>query len=460
MIIQQEKDFEIAGKTEKGVVIVATLFDDENNKVSQSIALGDVNGDFLITMEGQKGSYNKYRLEISDSNHTHKFYDILFGEVWIFAGEQKDFTRDITYDEEKDCNVRFLRYLEDEYKWLSMDEKNEIYDLIESCAFELQEKLDLPVAIVDATLLSGYADAWLSEKTAALHTNLKKYLIDLNRFSDYASENTNKDELSSMFYTYFDSLSSMNINGVIWSQGTSDFKSVESDKYNSIITTYTYLLNQLFSDLINMFGNDTQIYCVQETYSEDLFVQDLRFAQSIPAYQINNVNIISTYDCFTTQSMEEELVLAEDTSIDEEITNEEEMEEIEYVFSYEKYVERISDSVYYIYYQNDFTYVSPSFSNFIVSNNIITISFNNIYILEEVDEIYGLVILDEEGNSLDYEITFIKNKFKISLNIEEEININDLSYTIYYGYIDDIYKCNLKTTNGLPIVPFKINIIG
>ena len=162
--------------------------------------------------------------------------------------------------------------------------------------------------------------------------------------------------------------------------------------------------------------------------------------------------MIPTYDTFELikeeNSEEQEEVLPIDVEIQEEI----------YKFSIKKYLERIIELIYNGSYSKNAIDISTSFTNFMVDNYQIKISFDSSYILENVEELYGLEIVSSDGKTIPYEFTIDKNNLSITLIFEEDEIIEDLTYTIYYGYVIDVYKCNLKTSDGMPIVPFKINI--
>lgn len=453
MVFQQNEDFKIIGKSEEGVVLKASLYNEKDELIVKSESMADVNGDFSIVMKGQKGSYKSHYLEITDGLNTEKIENVTFGDVWIFAGEQEYHTHSIKYEEDYDfSNISFIRYIAGKLVWSEYKESDHIYSLVKSIAVALKEKVNVPIAFVDASLYEGYADAWISYETATKHKNISKYLTEIERLDEEKTEDKNTNKLGSMYETYFNNLNGYKIKGIIWSQGLTDFKNFDESNKNVFISDYVYLLIQLFNDVMDLFENKVDIYCIQESYCDKEYAADLRNAQAIPTYQIKDIHLIPTYDTFELikdeNSEEQEEVLPIDVEIQEEI----------YEFSIKKYLERIIELIYNGSYSKNAIDISTSFTNFMVDNYQIKISFDSSYILENVEELYGLEIVSSDGKTIPYEFTIDKNNLSITLIFEEDEIIEDLTYTIYYGYVIDVYKCNLKTSNGMPIVPFKINI--
>lgn len=456
MVFQQNSEFKIIGKSEEGVVLKASLYNENDELIVKSESMADVNGDFTIVMKGQKGSFKHYYLEITDGLNVKKIQHISFGDVWIFAGEQEYQTTEIEYDEEYDfSNISFIRSIAGKIVWSKYEESDHIYSLVKTIAVSLKEKINVPVAFVDASLVSGYADSWMSYETATKHKNINKYLSDIERYDEEQTTLKNANKLSSMYETYFNGLKGIEIKGIIWSQGVTEFKNYDKFNKNVFISNYVYLLIQMFNDMMNSFNNNIDIYCIQESYLDEEYAAELREIQAISTYQIKDVHLIPTYDSFVkveNDSNEDEgttdTVLEEDT---------EEIEEI-YEFSIYNYIERIIDIIFNCSYTKKTTNVSTSYTDFIVDNYQIKISFDESYELQEVEELFGLQIINNDGVEISFEFTIQGNDLYINLLLDESTKTDDFSYTIYYGYVKDIYKCNLRTTSGMPIVPFRINI--
>lgn len=449
MIIQQNKSFSIKGISEKGVVLTATIYDQEGDVITQAITIAGDEGEFELKLTGIQGSNNRYRLEVSDGLHTHKFRNIMFGEVWMIAGEV---TIPDEYVDESDeanlDNIKFIKYYDKKLSWFDYEDAFDISENIKSLATYLNVKLNMPIAIIDGTLDECNADAWLPKKIAANYSTIKKFLLSINRYN--ASKNTisNKNELGSMYNTYVDAISEFDIAGIIWNQGITDFENYNQENSGTFVTSYSYLLLQIFTEMNNVF-NDIDIYCIQDCASTESFASQLRHAQAIPSYQLNNVELITTYDSFEIieEEIEEELIL------DEEI----EEEQISYQFSIEKYMMRILDTVYQCTYTGNEDYQAPSFNEVLTNDNIIRISFSCNALLNLKDELYGLNIYGND-EKIEFNYQLLNNTIIITLELEEDVKLKDLDLLISYGFVEDLYRCNLKSENGIPVIPFEIKI--
>ena len=215
--------------------------------------------------------------------------------------------------------------------------------------------------MVDASLYEGYADAWMSYETAKKHKNISKYLTEIERLDEEKTVDKNTNKLSSMYETYFNNLNGYKIKGIIWSQGSADFQKFDESKKNIFISDYVYLLIQLFNDVMDLFENKIDIYCIQESYCDKEYAADLRNAQAIPTYQIKDIHLIPTYDTFELINEENNYEQDDVSSIEEET-----FEEI-YEFSIEKYLNRIIDLIYIGSYSKNSIDISTSFTNFMIS---------------------------------------------------------------------------------------------
>lgn len=418
-IILHNENFIINGESEPGVLLTAELFNELDKKVEHTSCIADIDGKFTLTLSAPSASYQSYRLVINDSVNEKEIKNIKFGEIWIFAGEGvAEYNSD--YDSECD-SVSFYTFNEGKYSW-----KNNIDDLnnnyIEYFAKQLSEKIDKPVGIIDATLSEGHADAWLSFEVANKYLRVQNYLKEINRYSDDDKNIILKsDNLSSMYNTFIEPLKNINIRGFIWNQGNSEI----SEDFDKVAQDYSYLLMILFSELEAFFNNDIMIFSIQENSFGNRNFDLLRTAQSIPTFQVKNVNLIPTYDCY---------------EVDEEIK-----------LDHDSFNERIINTITNDVYQSKNDYTAISYNNIVVNANTYEIIFEKQ--LLEIEELNGLLICDEFHNPLTYEFDIDDNKLIISL-LEEDVQAK----YIYFGYNNNIYENNLKTATGIPIIPFFIEL--
>ena len=314
----------------------------------------------------------------------------------------------------------------------------------------------MPVAIIDATLEECNADAWLPKKVATNYSTIKKFLLSINRYNNSRNNIPNKNELGSMYNTYIDAIEEFEIAGIIWNQGISDFKYYNEENKGTFVTNYSYILLQIFTEFNNAF-EDIDIYSIQDCELNDFYANHLRYAQAIPSYQLNNVELITTYDSFEILSKNDD---EEDVEVvvDEEVEDEEvENEIIEYEFSIEMYMNRIFDCIYHCTYKKDSNYQTPSFNEVLTNDNIIKISFSCSSLDDAIEELFGLVVLNED-EEMEFKYQIVNNSIIITLELEDDVKMKDLDLTIRYGFVDELHRCNLKSNMGIAVIPFEIKI--
>lgn len=437
-IIQQQKDFVIKGESEEGVLIKATLYDQNGYIVKQLSDIVDAKGNYQITMPAPEASFNEYHLLITDSVHTKKIEHLLFGEVWMLMGERMA-TVEREVAEDATSGLMFLKNTNIGLLWCD-ETSNLVYNLAIDLGHKLLKKLNVPVAIVDATLLSGHADAWLNRDVASKHKVILNYLTKLGRDTLLENDHINADEPGSMYSSYLEPLKDHAFKGMWWSQGQSDFQDLTEEEYQQTSYTYSYLITQIFSDSI-FSENSLEFFTIQEDYEQKAYSNALRSAQATCAYQLNNMGIIPTYD------------LVEITPDEENPENDPTIS-----FDYDGYVDRIYDITYENAYRAKKNYFAPAYVNIVANQENITISFNTGVVIEKVDEIKSLMVIDSKGEKIEYEFSITSNYLYLTLDLTEEQLEAGNEYTISYAQDEALYLGNLKATTGIPVLPFIINI--
>ena len=436
-VIQQLQDFVIKGQSEEGVLLKASLYDQNGYMVKQISDLADATGSYQMTMTAPAASFNEYRLIITDSVHTHEIDHLLFGEVWILMGERNIEVPERT-EELANPGLKFLKKTNIGLLWC--DELSPlVYGLSVDLAHKLLHKLNVPIAIVDATLQKGHADAWLNKDVASKHKIILNYLGKLGRDELLEEEHINADEPGSMYDSYIKPMTGHAFKGVWWSQGQSDYESLLVDDYNQTGYVYSYMITQIFSDAL-FSNNSLELFTIQAGFSQKTYSNALRSVQATCAYQLNDMGIIPTYDIVKIEEAEEP------------------EEEPTISFDYDEYVARIYDITYENAYHGKKNYYAPSYVNVVANQENVTISFNTGIVIEKVDEIKGLVIVDIEGEELDYSFTINNNYLYLTIELTEEQIEEGIDYSICYAQGEDLYLGNLKATTGIPVLPFVINI--
>lgn len=433
----QKEEFEINGKSENGVLIKADIYDENESLIKTASDIADNNGDFNIKIVAPEASYKTYKIVVSDTIHEHTYENILFGEVWICAGEQLNET---VVNEEKYNNefIRIFNYDNNAYSWSTYNESNVVYNMTWKLADELQKVINVPVAIIDSTLAFANADAWISHESASNQLKIQNYLKSINRYTE-SNENIlfKTNTLSSMYSTYLEQYKQINVRGVIWQQGVTDFNVSNNIDTYKLVSNYTYLTSNIFLEYMNLFNHKIDIYSIQNGFTDIHYANQLRSAQEQSTYLVNKVHIIPTYDCHVLEN-------------DEEITN------VNYIFSVEKYIDRIVNDILSNTYQKKSEAAYSMFTNVVINNGKITLTFSNDIELQSVDEIYGLSVTTVDNIELKYTTEIVENI--IIIELENSILIDDTNIIITYAENYDLYKCNLYNVNNKPVLPFRIVI--
>ena len=150
-----------------------------------------------------------------------------------------------------------------------------------------------------------------------------------------------------------------------------------------------------------------------------------------------NVHIIPTYDCHVS---EHNLISAD----------------VNYVFSSNKYIQRITQNILEYTYQKKSEEKNSMFTNAVINGNTIVLTFSNDINLEFVENIYGLNITTVDGYIIEYNFEIEDNKIYLQLN--DFFFNEDIEFIISYGFNNDLYKCNLYNEFGNPVLPFRIEV--
>ena len=249
-VYPQNEEFTISGISENGVLLKVDIFDETNSLIKTASDIADNNGEFSVKIIAPKGSFKKYKIVINDSVHEHIYQNILFGEVWLYAGEQlsekKEYNTD-TFNE----YVRIFNYDNNSYSWSIYSLNSSMYNIAYEFGNMLQRKLNVPIAVVDSTLATANADAWISHVTASNQLKINNYLKSIDRYipsSDNIVLKTNN--LSSMYKTFVEPLEGIAVKGLVWQQGITDFNVDDEVDIHKLLSNYTYLTSNIFLDYI------------------------------------------------------------------------------------------------------------------------------------------------------------------------------------------------------------------
>ena len=445
-IFPQNSEFTISGLSENGVLLKVDIYDQNDALIKTASDIAANDGEFSVKITAPKGSFNKYRIVINDSVHEHSYENILFGEVWIFAGEQLNESFDYQ-DKEFNQNVRIFNYDNNEYSWSCYESDSSIYPISYEFGNKLQKSLNVPIAIIDSTIPVGNADAWISHFTASNQLKIYNYLKSVNRYIPNLDNIVLKtNNLSSMYNTYLSLLKGINVKGMIWQQGVTDFSKNNNDDIHKLLSNYSYLTSNIFLDYINYFNGQFDIYSIQNGFVNIDFANELRSAQEQASYLVNNVHIIPTYDCH----------IVEENETEDKIESDLEVSNVNYVFSVEKFISRITNDVMEHTYKEEKNIKYSMLTNVVINNNVIILTFSNEIELTNVDEIYGLRVYTSDNYDIKHQSHIEENTVIIYLNdlfFDENMDV-----IVSYAENDDLYKCNLYNIYKKPVLPFRVEI--
>lgn len=243
MVIQQNKPVTFVGYCDPGHTIEVRLYDGIE-VIRETSCVSNEEGTWSCEFEGVEASYKEYTLSFfTDGQQTAKYKSILFGEVWLAAGQSNmqwwlhsDFhLNDVKYDKKY---VRALVMSEPTYTydpvmdndtlhWVTGDTKN----ILESSgvgyyfAAKLQEKLDIPVGILCVAKGGSTLSAWISRETYKENEVLQRMyktrncVLSEEQWEGYAREQT----MSAVYNSWLAPTMSLKAAGVIWYQGESDY---------------------------------------------------------------------------------------------------------------------------------------------------------------------------------------------------------------------------------------------
>ena len=419
MVLPQNQKIEIKGKSEKGVTITGTLYDEKGNRVKRISSITDEQDEFILSFDAPKASNVFYKFVITDSINQKTLDDLLFGYYFLYLGENLPKIASKSQFKE-DENIFCLQLIDEAFEWAHYSDV-EISDELKTLFKEINAKTNYPIALIDASVDGAYLDNYLSLETINNYTNIYKYLKLSNRIDEdeeYAAG------VASINDAIFEQMKGLKIDAIVCYHGHQELVNLDSS-IKSINSLYINTLNHLYLELANKFN--APCFTIQSGFEDVDKIAEIRVIEAMPSYNMKNVTLIPTYDCYSEEGIIEN-----------------------------KYFTRIASMISTNLFSKHKEY-ALSLSDIIHNDNEITLSFFGSGSLVSVNEIYGLVV---EINGLefdDFTFHFDDEEIVIVLDLADYLDpIDDIN--ISYGFNDDIYNCNLLSTIGLPVVPFNINL--
>ncbi len=471
MLFQQNKEINLFGNATTGNTVTANLYaGSASQPVDTATATADNKGKWTVSLKPRKGDYTAYRLVISENGQTKKtISNVVIGELWLTAGQSN---MEYRLDWEKtgaeeiaNANDKYMRILHMNgnpvgsnpveparydiagARWVDAASGSNIASMSANgyyAAKVMREKLDVPVAIINAALGSTNIQTWLSRESIEANEVVKSALQRANQYKTQhqsATEPGDYRHITAMFNTKIAPLGGLNVGGVLWCQGESnvDGKPNETGFYGQAIQA----LASGYSKIFGYENGDMPVIVIN--IANHVYLGDSqcipKWIEEIDTAAKANRNIINIpiYDVPLT------------------------------------YVNPPSPSVAYAIHPNtkkpggtraglaaahnfcgygDADYYAPTVQSYEVKNHAIYVTFNDVAdglkLLNNSIGVHGFTIADQVNNFVPAKATIVgKNMVKIwHDDISEPINFT-------YAFNSHAQTANLCNSYSLPAVPYR-----
>ena len=454
-LFQEESKLLLSGKAEPGVVIEATIYDDNNKIISKDNSITDSSSNnWLVVLDTPRGNFEKYSIEITDSYGLFKktYKNIEFGKLWMIIGDyiQYDVLEENSQKEEADdsndfSHISYLHIDNNEFKWIKQDSNQENIDEFEyKFSKRLLEKYDMPIGIVNLTFENSNIESFLSLSSINTISRIKEYLISTNKYVENPSSSL---DMSYIYNNYLSKIYNLSFEGILYNHGENDLTKFNSEEF---LNFYFYSSMTLVEDLHKNFSKSS-IYVLGAASNNNDVICKLRSIQNSLSNYFSFTNLIPVFDLNIYQN--NTLYNVELNSLVTRISNS---------ISSDKKFSKYANLVYVTDDEEQITKIKVEFSNtdtikVLNENNLIdnnSINYLDIYydgeLLENVYEIVDNFLII----NLEYkEIEIIDGVEKEVVKLYEKEKI-----TISYGEYGNLLDFNFVNEEELPIIPFKIII--
>lgn len=460
---QQKENLVISGTSEEGVVIVATLYDENNRLIDQNYTYVMESGLWKIELKSPSASYKKYYLVIEDSVNQKTIKDIHFGDIWLLAGEGfvniplSEIRGPILEPTASPLVMGFYKQGFDQGAWIDparLDFADQVSGFAYYFAWGLAQKLEIPIAVVLAQVEESHLDAWVSPELISTKETVRTFSTLTNRYKDEITGSKEAyDQMGYLFESKIRPVLKMRYQGILWYQGISDLQELSgcaSEDKDQYLTLYSKALTYLFSDYYRQLDDEVDIYIIQEpSYEEDEFAEadivGLRQAQAMGSYFYTYTTIVTTYDLHQTEQDDLEL----EAKALEQVFETEPNKRLGPV-DIEKAAGRVVLATRTKTYHERNNYLAPNYTNIVISSSMVRIAFTSR--LQEKKVINSLHLFDENGDeiAIDYEIN--QEWLTITWDSESDVALGKITY----AWESNIVTSNLCSEYGVAVVPFQI----
>lgn len=278
MIFQQGKPFSVWGTAEAGDTVTAVLTKEGAPVETLSPVNVDENGNWKVTFKALEGGYDSYSIKLTNKGGDGQIRsektltDIVIGEVWVAGGQSNmhltvndDVNRNEILEGADNHNIRM--YMEPtnpvaeggpqpldplfsipNAKWGAGDDASAVSS-VSSVGYNfvsmMQEKLDMPVGLLNTAVGGSVIEAWISRETVAADDEYRTFLDDNEKYCDEYWWPSQANRQSTLYNAKIGPLEGYNTAGAIWYQGESN---------RNDIGMYDHALELVQKDWSRVFG--------------------------------------------------------------------------------------------------------------------------------------------------------------------------------------------------------------
>ncbi|MBQ9387791.1 MAG: hypothetical protein IJU01_03920 [Lachnospiraceae bacterium] len=278
MIFRQNKEFAVQGYGTAGSTVNVTLAKNGSTVQAVSTTVLD-DGTWKVIMNPVSGSYSEYTLTASSGGKTDKIKGVVFGEVWFTGGQSNmqlrvhecDGWMNLFAGDWKNNNIRIYRQQpvgeidmtglgksnpsEPLGTWGTGSDWTDVYActaLGYYTAVNLQEKLGVPIGIINSAVGGTGVTAWMDrdEVTSSDYPELSSLISSLKY------DNTSSGALNyvgNYFNTRIAPFDGYKVSGILWYQGEHDKSNADLQKYGLVA------VDRSWSKVLRADSSDTEL---------------------------------------------------------------------------------------------------------------------------------------------------------------------------------------------------------
>lgn len=473
MVLQHSKPVRIYGVTVSGGAMEGTIYD-QDKKVVQSIEMrANEDRSFVIEFDAIEPSLNQYEIVIKNNNEEIKLTDVLFGEVFVSAGQSNmEYVMDNIdggpelINKANNPYIRFYNAMIWPFgwgvhnypyngqinvqggSWIKGNVKSKLHNL-SAISYVFAEELfkqlnkdgkEIPVAVLSVAVGGTHIESWLPRGAIDANIELKREMFNQNRYVTDVNWNKqgeyNHEQTGALYNIKIAPLANLNISGILWLQGESNFVDKQPSSY------YKMAMSELISSYTSIFGRseDNPVYFI---YSH---IAPMNYGPSYPDYLLP-----SFFQAFSDAWKENKEYSAQIPIYDLPLSWNSWDDPIHTNVKI-PVGQRMALSAYNLMNRNG-EYTAPTYHSHEVTENRIIVKFSNVgsglKTINNTTDVYGFAICD--SNRL-----FVEAKARIIDKDTVEVYSDYISnpVAVSYAYTTLPLSANLCNDIGFPAATF------